>query len=278
MTFIREPAVSGTFYPANSAVLQRDIRGYLNNVPQIELDGTVAGIIAPHAGYVYSGQVAAHAYRTIVNASYDTVVVVAPSHRVYFRGVAVLKEGSCRTPLGLIEIDEELAQAVSAASTLIQPNLAAHAAEHSLEVQLPFLQVVLQRFRLLPLVMGIQDPATCRVLADAVFNASLKFKRNILIVGSTDLSHYHSDRNAVALDSIVVKRLQAFDEAGLMADVAQEKCEACGTGPMAVAMMVSKMMGATESRVLKYAHSGDVSGDRSAVVGYVSAVLVKKQS
>ncbi len=278
MTFIREPAVSGAFYPANATVLLRDIQGYLKKVPKIEMDGKVVGLVAPHAGYVYSGQVAAYAYGAIMDASYDTVVVVAPSHRAYFPGVAVLKEGSYRTPLGLIEVDEEMAQAVSAASTLIRPNPGAHSAEHSLEVQLPFLQAVLQRFRLLPLVMGVQDLATCRAVADAIFSASVKLKREILVVGSTDLSHYHNDKKAVALDGIVVKHLQDFDEAGLMADVAGERCEACGAGPMVVAMMISRMMGATESKVLRYAHSGDVSGDRSAVVGYVSAVFVKNDS
>jgi MEMO1 family protein len=235
----------------------------------------VLGIICPHAGYIYSGQVAAYGYRAVAGGTYDTVVVIAPSHRAYFQGVAVLKEGGYRTPLGTVPIDEEMTAAILGVHRLIGVNSEVHRAEHSLEVQVPFLQATLKSFRIVPLVMGIQNQETCRVLAEAVFAAGRKLKRDMLVVGSTDLSHYHNHSKATVLDQLILKRLEAFDSAGLLEDVEQGKSEACGAGPMAAAMLLAGKEGATKSKVLSYADSGDVSGDRDNVVGYVSCMLYR---
>jgi MEMO1 family protein len=277
MNYVREPAVSGTFYPANRAELLKHVELFLKNVPAAEPVGKVLGIISPHAGYIYSGQVAAYGYKAIAGGTYDTVVVIAPSHRAYFEGVAVLKEGGYRTPLGVVPVDEEMTAAILGVHRLIGVSADAHRGEHSLEVQLPFLQATLASFKIVPLLMGIQDQETCRVLAETVSAAGRKLKRDLLIVGSTDLSHYHTHSRAATLDKGILNRLEAFDSTGLLEDVEKGKAEACGAGPMATTMLLASKAGATRSKVLRYADSGDVSGDKDAVVGYVSCIMYKDQ-
>ena len=152
---------------------------------------------------------------------------------------------------------------------------AAHSQEHSLEIQLPFLQVALGKFHFVPLVMGEQDRETCENLAESIVNAI--HGRNVLMVGSTDLSHFHTYEQAVKLDSVVIKRIEKMDGRGLLEDLEKNLCEACGGGPAAVTMMVSEKLGANRAKLLKYANSGDVTGDRSSVVGYTSAVFYKSR-
>lgn len=275
MSFIREPAVSGAFYPDNPKTLRQDIERYLDNAVFDAVRGKIVGVISPHAGYMYSGPVAAYGYKSLQGSAYDTVIVVAPSHRAYFDGVAIQDKGSCRTPLGLISIDEEISEGLLKENKLINVNMKAHTSEHSLEVQLPFLQVVLKDFMLVPLIMGTQDISTCEKLAGCIWNVIQGSSKSFLLIGSTDLSHYYAYTEAVKLDSIVVKHLEAFDIKGLAGDFEGNKCEACGSGPMIVTMMVSEKIGASSSKVLKYANSGDTSGDKSRVVGYVSGVFYK---
>lgn len=276
MAFIREPAVSGTFYPDNPKILARNIEKYLGNAVFEEIEGDIVGLISPHAGYMYSGQVAAYGYKAIAGREYDTVLIMAPSHRMYFEGIAILEKGSYRTPLGSVDIDEEIAAALLKTPTVVKPNAEAHKGEHSLEVQLPFLQVVLKEFKIVPLIMGTQTSDTCEKLVSAIYDALKDKNKRFLIIGSTDLSHYYPYFNALELDNTIVKHLKAFDTAGLIKDVERNKCEACGAGPVISTMMLSGRLGATESRVLKYANSGDVSGDKSSVVGYVSCLFYKK--
>jgi AmmeMemoRadiSam system protein B len=277
MTYIREPAVSGAFYPDDPRVLARNIEVYLRNADFDAIHGEIVGLISPHAGYVYSGQVAAYGYKAIMGSSYDTVVVIAPSHRSLFEGVAVLEKGGYRTPLGIVSIDEGFAHEIVHGSGIVLPNADAHRGEHSLEVQVPFLQVVLKDFAIIPLIMGSQEPALCEALADTLYRAVMKTKKKVLVVGSTDLSHYYPYSEAVELDRVLKKHLEAYDIPGLLASLRKGTCEACGAGPIISTMLVSQKLGATEGRVLKYANSGDVSGDRSGVVGYVSCVLLRKK-
>jgi len=154
---IRKPAVAGSFYTADPEILSKQIRDYLSAVPQKKIDGEIIALISPHAGYIYSGQVAAHAYKLIAGKVFDAVIVIAPSHRVYFQGASVYSQGAFRTPLGLIPIDEDISRKLIQESPAISFNPQAHAQEHSLEVQLPFLQTVLKDFRLIPIVMGDQN-------------------------------------------------------------------------------------------------------------------------
>jgi AmmeMemoRadiSam system protein B len=274
MGLVREAAVAGTFYPDDPKILAGEIQGYLKNAKVEEIEGEVVGLISPHAGYVYSGQVAAYGMKAIISRGhYDTVIVIGPSHRAYFEGAAIMDRGSYRTPLGAVDIDEELARAIMDESKLVFSNIGVHGPEHSLEVQIPFLQTVLSNFKLVPMVMGSQEGDVCESLAKAIYGGIKRRGKHVLVVGSTDLSHYHSYAEAKKLDKLVVNRLEKFDVQGMLEDFNGEMCEACGRGPIVVTMMLSRLLGASESKVLKYANSGDVSGDKSQVVGYTSAVF-----
>jgi len=275
MTYIREPSVSGSFYPNNPKTLKKDIEDYLSNAEIESLDKDTVGLNSPHAGYMYSGQVAAYGYKAIKGLNYDTVIIIAPSHRSRFEGVAVLEEGGYRTPLGVVHIDEELVREIIYLRTIVWPNLDAHRGEHSLEVQIPFLQVVLKNFILVPLIMGSQDQALCELLAESLHESIKKTNKKVLVVGSTDLSHYYPYSKAVELDTIVTQHLKNYDIEGLQNAFRKGTCEACGVGPILTTMILSKKLGAFHSKVLKYANSGDVSGDRSGVVGYVSCVFMR---
>ena len=277
MNFAREPAVSGMFYPDNPTKLQNDIESYLRNTIVPDLEEDVVGMISPHAGYMYSGQVAAYGYRTIEKKQYDTVILIGPSHRAYFNGVALWDRGTFETPLGAVNIDEEIAREIIDINGIVKPNTDTHRGEHSLEVQLPFLQSVLDGFKIIPLIMGIQTSSACQELVQSISHVFLASKKKFLIVGSTDLSHYYPYADAKKLDGVIVGHLGAFNITGIIEDIETGKTEACGAGPVIATMMLSEKLGADHCRVLKYVNSGDVSGDKSGVVGYVSAVFYRKQ-
>ena len=277
MNFVREPAVSGMFYPDNPTKLRKDIEDYLKCATIPDLEDNIIGIISPHAGYMYSGQVAAYGFKMIVKRPYDTVILIGPSHKVYFDGVALWDRGSFETPLGRVDIDEDIARGMVRIGGIIKANRDTHKEEHSLEVQLPFLQSVLDDFKIIPLVMGIQTTSACRKLAQSLSYVLQNSTKKFLIVCSTDLSHYYPDTKAKKLDSIIVGHLDTFNIPGMIEDIETGKTEACGAGPIIVTMMLSETLGADHGKVLKYAHSGDVSGDKSGVVGYVSAMFYQKK-
>jgi hypothetical protein len=254
-------------------VLRSDITRYFQNVPDRGLKGEIVGLIVPHAGYIYSGQVAAHAYKMIQGRKYDAVVLIGPSHRVAFSGVSIYDNGAYETPLGLIPVDETIAGELKNITDIIIDFPAAHTQEHALEIQLPFLQIALGNFSLIPLVMGDQDAATCRELADVVSQVSKN--RHVLIVASSDLSHFHDYKKASQLDGIVLKHIQDNNVEGLLDSLAHNETEACGGGPMAVAMLAANKLGAHHSLLLEYANSGDVTGDKRSVVGYTSAIYYR---
>lgn len=274
MKEIREPAVSGMFYPDRPEVLSREITKYLENAKKEKIDGEIVGLISPHAGYIYSGQVAAHAYKLIEGMSFESVVVIAPSHRVDFKGASLYDRGGYRTPLGLVPIDVELSKKLLEKWKGIRFLPEAHRQEHSLEVQIPFLQVLLKSFKLVPIVLEpYWSQETCQWLAQAIAD-TIRGKK-VLLIASTDLSHFHAYEKAVQLDQIVLRYLERFDAEGLSRDLREGRCEACGGGPMITVMMAAKALGANRSKVLKYLNSGDVTGDRSRVVGYAAAALYK---
>jgi AmmeMemoRadiSam system protein B len=277
MHFVREPAVSGMFYPDDPTKLRKDIETYLKCAVVPDLEENVIGIISPHAGYMYSGKVAAYGFRMIVRKQYDTVILIGPSHRAYFEGVALWDRGSFETPLGRTDIDEDIAGEIVNINGIIKPNMDTHREEHSLEVQLPFLQSVLHSFKIIPLVMGIQTSSACRELAQSLSEVIQASKKKFLVVGSTDLSHYYPYAVAKKLDDVIVGRLGTFNIPGMIEDIETGKTEACGAGPIIATMMLSEKLGADHGTVLKYANSGDVSGDKAGVVGYVSAVFCRKQ-
>jgi len=271
---IRPPAVAGTFYPADADELTAQIRRFLKAVPdRAALPGNIQALIVPHAGYIYSGQVAAHAYKLLEGMKFDTVIVIAPSHHYSFRGAAVYPRGAYQIPLGLIPVDDHLAEKLIKESEFIAAMPEAHAREHALEVQLPFLKMVLGDFTLLPLVMGSCDYAVCEAIADAIYRTVQN--RRVLIVASSDLSHYHPYQTAVKLDQVVINYVKSFDAKGLYQALTTDSCEACGALPIITTMLSAQKLGAGRAEQLCYATSGDVSGgDKSAVVGYLAAAFL----
>lgn len=276
---VRSPAVAGQFYDADPVALRREIMGYLDAAAPPAVAGDVVALVSPHAGYMYSGQVAAYGYRLVRGASYDDVVVISPSHVEYFAYASVFPGAAYATPLGEIPVDMELAKLIASKDPLVRADMHGHKvssferSEHSLEVQLPFLQVALGSFKLVPIVMGDQSKRTVEALGAALGGALAG--RRVLIVASTDLSHFHTDREARSLDGDFQKRLGAFDPNALLADLSADETEACGGGPVAAAMIAARALGADRCEVLHYANSGDVTGDKGNVVGYVSAAMVR---
>ncbi len=268
---IRKSVIAGTWYPGNAGALRREILEYLDRADPPKVKGRPAALISPHAGYVYSGPVAAFGYKILKKGEFERVIIVGPSHRAYFHGAAVYGEGGFETPLGVVESDANFSATMAGSSKIIRSLPDAHAQEHSIEIQLPFLQVVLGEFRFVPVLMGDQSRATCEAVADAI-NPALSDPKTLL-VASSDLSHYHTYDSAVRMDSIVLGRIENMDADGLLGDLEKGRAEACGGGPIAVAIMAAKVLNAKTGTVLKYANSGDVSGDRSGVVGYVSAAF-----
>jgi AmmeMemoRadiSam system protein B len=272
---IRPAAVAGTWYPGSAGALTRDVDRYLQDAPEWT-GGPVRAVIAPHAGLMFSGPVGAHAYKAASPGDYDVVVLAGPSHYVAFDGVAIYPEGAFATPLGNAEIDSPLAQALMAFPA-IAPLPSAHQREHSLEMQLPFVRRLFPEARIVPLVMGFQTRDTITALALAL--AAACTSERILIVASTDLSHYCDAPTAQELDGRVAAHVAAFDAQGLL-DTFERYPEhergryvACGGGPAIAVMMAARQLGAGDARVLKYAHSGDISGDNTAVVGYLAAAF-----
>ncbi|MGZ3614152.1 MAG: AmmeMemoRadiSam system protein B, partial [Thermodesulfobacteriota bacterium] len=201
MKEIREPAVAGAFYPDKPEILQRDLSKYLENAKKEKVEGEIVALVSPHAGYMYSGQVAAYAYKLIEGKTFESVVVVAPSHYALFKGASLYDRGGFRTPLGVVSVDTELSRKMMEKRKEIQFLPEAHRQEHSLEVQIPFLQVALKSFKLIPIVMEPQwSWETCQYLASAI--AETVRGKKVLLVASTDLSHFYSYHIAVELDRI----------------------------------------------------------------------------
>jgi AmmeMemoRadiSam system protein B/AmmeMemoRadiSam system protein A len=273
---IRKPAVAGLFYPANAVELTKTIAGLYSQVEKMPLGGTPLALIVPHAGYPYSGHTAAAAYKLLEGESYHTVVVISPSHRVFFKGSSVYDGNGYETPLGVVEIDRELSKRIASIHPAVYFSNMGHASgatrgEHALEVQLPFLQVVLGRFKLVAIVMGDQEEDSINSLGETLA-AALK-GTNTLMVASTDLSHFHSQKVAQRLDSSIQAAVEQFDADMLVESLDSGKGEACGGGVVAAVMKAAKRLGAKGVNFLEYTTSGETTGDFQEVVGYLSAAF-----
>lgn len=275
---VRKSVIAGSWYPGDKAKLAADLGKYLDSAQPHPGKAELLGVIVPHAGYQYSGPVAAHAYQNLTGIRIKTVVMVGPSHRAYFSGAAVYAAGAWETPLGRVPVDADLAQRIIARDSAYLHDLpAAHAEEHSLEIQLPFLQTVLAPgFAIVPVMLFDHSPAACERLAQALAGA-VQGRDDVLLLASSDLSHYHPDAQAKKLDKLVADAVAAYDPEQLAADLALEKCEACGGGPIVAVMQACRSLGADAAVVYDYRTSGDVVGDRTQVVGYLAAGLYRSQ-
>jgi AmmeMemoRadiSam system protein B len=274
---IRQSVIAGDWYPGQPDVLRRTLEGYLADAEKIELEGELRALISPHAGYAYSGPTAAHAYKQLEDGpTFETVAILSPLHQAYLGRFAVTKAGYYETPLGLVEVDVKLVEALGKEVTL---NRVGFDGEHSLEIQLPFLQQVLGTFTLLPVMLG--EPltsdrglATCRELSAAL--AKLLRDKRALIVASTDLSHLYDYNDVVRHDRVMVELVERFDIEGLARALIEGRCHACGGAPVVTALLTAQALGANRAKVLHYTNSGEVTGNRrpdSYTVGYMAAAI-----
>jgi len=269
--------VAGLFYPSSAVELSKAIADLYAGVDKVPLSGRPIALIVPHAGYLYSGRTAAKAYKLLEGEQYDTVVVVSPSHTVFFKGSSVYGGDGYETPLGVVEIEKQLSERIASIHPSVYFSKMGHASgstrgEHSLEVQLPFLQVVLGQFKLVAIVMGDQEEDSIRSLGETL-SAALK-GTNSLIVASSDLSHFHSEKVARRLDGAIQTAVEKNDPDLLLQTLNSGKGEACGGGPMAATMIAAKRLGGTRVQFLHYTTSGETTGDFNEVVGYLSVAIV----
>lgn len=269
---VRRPAVAGQFYPADPATLRRMVEEMLEDAKKVPVEGEIVGLVCPHAGYPYSGPTAAVAYKEVMGKHYDAVVVVGPSHREFLRGSSIWAEGGYETPLGVVPIAEDLAKKMLSPEEDIVFSEAGHRYEHSVEVQLPFLQVSIPDLRVVPVVMGEQNLRACRNLADAIVRACNGKK--VLIVASSDLYHGYSYEECNRTDDRTLKAIQRFDPEGFVEGLLSGEYQACGGGPIAAMLMAARQLGADKVKILAHTNSNDVLGERGGyVVGY-SAIAV----
>jgi len=269
----REPVVAGMFYPSDSAELSQIIESHLSNVVDIpEIDGRIVAVIVPHAGLVYSGQIAAYSYKLLENSGIENVILCGPSHRYPFRGLSVYgPEIIWKSPLGNIACNDDLCNKLIDFHPNIKSIADAHRQEHCLEVQLPYLQKTLSDFSIVPIIMGQQDRMTVELLADAL--VSIKPDSKTVIVSSTDWQHYRPSSSGWPMDSLGVECLKSLDAERLQRYLSEGKVEACGGGSSVSVIKAAVALGANKVKILKYGDSGDLTGDKSKVVGYVAAVL-----
>ena len=273
---IRKPAVAGKFYPANPIELSKAVAALFTEAQKIPLSGRPLAVIVPHSGFLYSGKIAARAFKLLEGEQFDNVVVIAPSSTVFFKGCSVYEGQGYETPMGVVEIEKELSEKIASFNLSVYLSNMGHATgstrgEHALEVQLPFLQVVLGKFKLIAIVMGEQEEDTARALGQAL-GAALS-GTNTLIVAASNLSHFHTQKEAKTMDSLLQSAVQKFDPKALMDAIESGKAEASGGGGIAAALHAAKQLGGKDIRFLGYGNSGETTGQVDEVVGYMSAAI-----
>ncbi len=272
---VRRPAVAGQFYQGSKEALKRQVEGFL--IPDAGKKRAL-GILAPHAGLIYSGPVAGAVYSSIEPP--DTFILIGPNHTGLGEAVSIMSSGRWETPLGIVEIDESLAAAILGRSRLIREDDRAHLHEHSLEVQLPFIQHLCPAATIVPIQMLDTRLETCLEVGRAVAGALSEIRnpqseiRNVLIVASSDMSHYEPAELARKKDHLAIDRILKLDPEGLYHTVKNNHISMCGYGPAVAMLTACKILGAAKAELIKYANSGEVSGDYAQVVGYAGIIIV----
>ena len=280
---LRQPAVAGAFYPDNPEKLVELIEssflddagvGHIPKLNSFEDKDYPINVMVPHAGYQYSGAIASHGYCKIVENGFPEVfIIISPNHTGFGSEISVFNEGSWITPLGNVEVDAEFADAVIDASDFASADFTAHIREHSIEVQLPFLQYFSDDFKIVPITMGRQNFVTSSDLAKAIFEAAEKLDKSYCVIASTDLSHFNNQEKANKVDAFVLEDIEEMNEFKLFEEVVQYNITMCGYGPVMTTMSLSKKVNKNTSEILAYGTSGDVSGDFTSVVGYASGIF-----
>ena len=279
---VRLPCQAGSFYASSERALRKQIEECFRHnfgsraLPNVREQGPrrAIALVSPHAGYMYSGPVAAKGYAYVADDGRpDIIVIVGPNHTGYGTGVSIMLGGVWRTPLGDVSINAELAKDVQRFSEFIDVDAGAHLYEHSIEVQLPFLQYVYGSFQFVPICMRMQDLEVSQDVGAAIARASAG--KNVLIIASTDLSHYESQSIVEKKDSLALDAISRLDEEELQSVVEAHGISMCGYGPVSAAIVASKTLGAEKTVLLQHKTSGDMTGDKRQVVGYASTVMVK---
>jgi len=270
---LRQPAVAGRFYSADPAVLRRDVESYLS--PPEDRQHAIACMV-PHAGYIYSGQVAGAVFSRIEIP--DRCVVLCPNHTGRGHPLAIMDEGEWKTPLGDIAIDSELAAQIINKFPALVPDAAAHQSEHAIEVELPFLQVLRPGMTFVPIAIGTSRLMLLEKLGEALAtlvkdDTGNQSERSVLIIASSDMNHYEDDASTRVKDRKAIDKILALDPPGLHETVLRESISMCGFGPAVAMLTAAKRLGGTCAELVQYATSGDVSGDRNMVVGYAGIVV-----
>jgi AmmeMemoRadiSam system protein B len=278
----RKPAVAGAFYEGEASLLREQIdRCYTHPQGPGATSCTrvgkrsLVGLVSPHAGYMYSGPVAAHGFAYMArDGKPSSIIILGPNHTGAGSGVSIMTLGKWLTPLGDVKVDEPLAEAIKESCDLIDVDVIAHAHEHSIEIQLPFLQHLFNgRFGIVPICMMMQDERTSEEVGRAIAEAAAK--KDVVIIASTDFTHYEPQRSAVAKDRKAIDKILALDWRGLLRVVQDEDISMCGSGPVAAMLCAAKALGAKKASLLKYATSGDTAGPMPEVVGYGSIAVVR---
>ncbi|HTS04925.1 MAG TPA: AmmeMemoRadiSam system protein B [Candidatus Eisenbacteria bacterium] len=269
-TLLRHPAVAGRFYPGDPEDLRAEAQSYLSQAESKDRVHAI-GCIAPHAGYMYSGHVAGAVFAHIEIP--PLCIVLCPNHTGMGRPLAIMSEGSWETPLGEVPIDEQLATSLKRHFPLLEENSAAHRAEHAVEVELPFLQLRQRHLRFVPIAIGTGRLEALEQLGLAIADVIQARSEPALIVASSDMNHYESDAVTRVKDHQAIERILTLDPRGLHETVTQQDISMCGFGPAVTMLTAARQLGAKSAELVKYATSGDVSGDRDMVVGYAGVVI-----
>jgi AmmeMemoRadiSam system protein B len=270
---LRHPAVAGRFYPRNPDDLRAEASSYLSQPSAANQAPLRAiGCIAPHAGYMYSGHVAGAVFARVEIP--QRCIVLGPNHTGMGRALAIMSEGGWHTPLGEVSIDTELALALKQSFPALQEDSAAHRAEHAIEVELPFLQLRQPKLKFVPIALGTGQFEPLEQLGKALADVIATQKDPVLIVASSDMNHYESDAITRAKDHRAIERILTLDPRGLYDVVTQQAISMCGLGPSVAMLTAARQLGAKSAELVKYATSGDISGDRDLVVGYAGVVIV----
>ncbi len=271
-TVLRHPAVAGRFYPSDPDDLRAEARSYLSQVISTnQIPVRAVGCIAPHAGYMYSGHVAGAVFARVEVP--ERCIVLCPNHTGMGRALAVMSEGAWQTPLGDVAIDAELAGALKSRFPALQEDSAAHRAEHAAEVELPFLLLRQPELKFVPIALGTGQFEVLEQLGHALADAIAAQKDRVLIVVSSDMNHYESDAVTRGKDHQAIERILTLDPRGLFDVVTQQNISMCGFGPAVAMLTAARQLGAKSAELVKYATSGDISGDREMVVGYGGVVV-----
>uniref|UniRef100_A0A7C4EKD9 MEMO1 family protein ENV75_03480 n=1 Tax=Thermodesulfovibrio aggregans TaxID=86166 RepID=A0A7C4EKD9_9BACT len=266
----RRPAVAGYFYPSDARELSEEVEEYMPHENKVD----AIGAISPHAGYVYSGHVAGAVYSRLKPK--DVFVMLGPNHTGYGSDVSVMTEGQWDIPLGSMSINEKLAKKIVGKTSLASDDIQAHIYEHSLEVQLPFIYKVNPQAQIVPITLKMLSLKDCEDLAEAIAEAlkELELREHVIIIASTDMSHYLPDDMARKVDSLAIEMIKNFDPEGLYNTVLQQRISMCGFVPTVTMLYATKLLGAKDVRVIKYATSAEISRDYDKVVGYLGAIII----